>query len=1137
MDFRQITASVADRADRVEKSLRTGTLSASDAVALTESYVFVYKDGPTPKLGMGRSGAAEPATANDQTGVIWFTTSVYDPEAYPEDRDGDVVFPKGRLGYNYARNPVWFFGHQQWEVPIGTGWDEKNVVMVEATEKKLRQGCRFDRADPDADFLYGKVKRGMLNATSIAFVPVEAYRRDAMGGVGFKAHPHHQDGAPVGWFFKVWDHTETSIVGVPSNAEALRDSFDREKSFISPRFQKALWAYCAQSKGCWNGWCPMPFPKEKHCCGSCKDGKTCEGKCTKAPQGMDPPKPGGGKNDITPGAGDPKNRGNYNPDKLSAANVQSGRSPKDGKKGVVSPAGRTEGKSVQADMESGPRHPREVGGADMEPVPATNPPTSAKDLNGGSGVAGGYAIPPQVMGERCDACYGSGDCSECGDSEKKKSRCAECLWTGVCGKCAGEGRVWKAAGVRKYITHDGDKWKVHAESGRVLGTHDSKEDAQRQLAAVEANKHKGAPVAVSKAGCKPGERADLTGCQPVGESAADFSDFGDEYEGAASGVTGGLPANDVEPDTGVGHGGGSGVPGMRPVDAEDWLDDQSDVNRPASEVPPWLAGAMGGGGPGGEAGWIPPDQWPDKSAVAPEEFDNPGGGSVDTRHIKSGRKPEGNRMNRNLNKAAKDTVDEPTVPRGGGDGAGGGGDDLDIASQVTAGEGGDDAWAQSGAGGATGATPDEAIGMAGQMMAGEGGESGGAVGSFDDTDMGSMGGPAAGGVGLDSTVPSPPPTAQILAGLHAHAKSEADWLGQQLNGLGKLDVSGMDENQAMDTLNKHFAVRRALEDYQQNHVPSRMEHLAGLFGEHHPDQDMEGLMKGFTTDDMTAGAETMPGEAGMVNTGEVPPDPSMAGVPPDDPTAALGDDIPPEDGAPPVPPTDAAPVESETMPSDPSTAEIHDRYQDKSGKWVTRKVFARRTKSGAWVLVRKGDGAIVVGDGGLAASERDDGRPPYNSAKGVAQEDQDRGRPPYNSAKAMPDAQLAGPDDDQINTIQDGGAALEDMSQATDIPKHWKAIAKAHANALKMVAKALNDKGHVQRNGGGGRSLQDKGKEQRNGGGGGTLSNMGNPDELKPGTKAVGSQVSKAVEQDFKNWVRNMSRITGMPVEQLLAKG
>lgn len=41
----------------------------------------------------------------------------------------------------------------------------------------------------------------------------------------------------------------------------------------------------------------------------------------------------------------------------------------------------------------------------------------------------------------------------------------------------------------RYITHEDGKWIVHAEDGKVLGEHDSKADAEKQLAAVEAHKH------------------------------------------------------------------------------------------------------------------------------------------------------------------------------------------------------------------------------------------------------------------------------------------------------------------------------------------------------------------------------------------------------------------------------------------------------------------------------------------------------------------------------------------------------------------------------------------------------------------------------------------------------------------------
>lgn len=42
---------------------------------------------------------------------------------------------------------------------------------------------------------------------------------------------------------------------------------------------------------------------------------------------------------------------------------------------------------------------------------------------------------------------------------------------------------------QRYITHGGGKWVVHAEDGKVLGTHGTKAEAVKQLAAVEAHKH------------------------------------------------------------------------------------------------------------------------------------------------------------------------------------------------------------------------------------------------------------------------------------------------------------------------------------------------------------------------------------------------------------------------------------------------------------------------------------------------------------------------------------------------------------------------------------------------------------------------------------------------------------------------
>lgn len=361
-------ADIANRLDIVNKSLRQGSLSQKDGLALLEEYTYVY-DATKGLIGKGRSGAAEvgliiaqtdrnsnsePESPFEGTGLVeledaassasiplagngssrlrsrrtsikpqanqtnqqnsqnsqnnqsgkWVTEVnnkpstdntinerkgpasnpaptlpfYIDPRVDPadgedticftvsvleEDRDGDVVVPLGCHFQNFSKNPGFYFGHQQWEIPVGqarsSGFDK---IYVWPEEKKLRSACRFDRADPDADYIYGKVRRGLLNSTSIAFVPLVASRRDGRdihrAFEGDKARPHHSPMMPPGWLFAEYDLTEISIVGVPSNAGAIRDSLDTEGKFLSPRLQKGLATYAAQPKGYWNGWCVGP---------------------------------------------------------------------------------------------------------------------------------------------------------------------------------------------------------------------------------------------------------------------------------------------------------------------------------------------------------------------------------------------------------------------------------------------------------------------------------------------------------------------------------------------------------------------------------------------------------------------------------------------------------------------------------------------------------------------------------------------------------------------------------------------------------------------------------------------------------------------------------------------------------------
>ena len=48
----------------------------------------------------------------------------------------------------------------------------------------------------------------------------------------------------------------------------------------------------------------------------------------------------------------------------------------------------------------------------------------------------------------------------------------------------------KKEAFKEYITGSDNEWKVHAEDGKVLGTHSTKADATKQLQAIEINKHK-----------------------------------------------------------------------------------------------------------------------------------------------------------------------------------------------------------------------------------------------------------------------------------------------------------------------------------------------------------------------------------------------------------------------------------------------------------------------------------------------------------------------------------------------------------------------------------------------------------------------------------------------------------------------
>lgn len=242
---------ISKRYSDLDSQVRRGSLRVDDAIS---RYASVIKEGT---LGMAKLGSSIPSEADDSDMSIPFVVTTLQ-----EDRDGDVVIPMGCQLGNYKLNPICYFGHQQYQnlpFPIAKCVAPDGRITVYPEENLIRVRMYFDRNDPDAVKIYQKVRDGFLNATSIAFVPIEAYRRDREAEKGLyeqRAHTHSSPMTPAGWIFKQYDLTEISVVGVPANAGAIRDWMDTDKE-LSDRVQKYLLPYAAKALGrSFSGWCP-----------------------------------------------------------------------------------------------------------------------------------------------------------------------------------------------------------------------------------------------------------------------------------------------------------------------------------------------------------------------------------------------------------------------------------------------------------------------------------------------------------------------------------------------------------------------------------------------------------------------------------------------------------------------------------------------------------------------------------------------------------------------------------------------------------------------------------------------------------------------------------------------------------------
>jgi hypothetical protein len=82
------------------------------------------------------------------------------------DRSGDIVVQQGIDLGAYRKNPIVLWNHSA-DVPIASS------VEIEVKDNQLQATVQFppEGEDEDSDWVYGKIKAGIVNATSIGFIP------------------------------------------------------------------------------------------------------------------------------------------------------------------------------------------------------------------------------------------------------------------------------------------------------------------------------------------------------------------------------------------------------------------------------------------------------------------------------------------------------------------------------------------------------------------------------------------------------------------------------------------------------------------------------------------------------------------------------------------------------------------------------------------------------------------------------------------------------------------------------------------------------------------------------------------------------------------------------------------------------
>jgi HK97 family phage prohead protease len=141
------------------------------------------------------------------------------------DRYGDIIEQSWDLD-DFWRNPVFLWGHQSWQTPIG--WVREFAANAAMTATHARVEFLPEGVDPFVDKLFRLVKLKALRAVSVGFIPVEL--EDILD------EEHHW----TGYRFLRSQLMELSLVTVPANPDAvqLARSIDPHPAFLRRVFSE-----------------------------------------------------------------------------------------------------------------------------------------------------------------------------------------------------------------------------------------------------------------------------------------------------------------------------------------------------------------------------------------------------------------------------------------------------------------------------------------------------------------------------------------------------------------------------------------------------------------------------------------------------------------------------------------------------------------------------------------------------------------------------------------------------------------------------------------------------------------------------------------------------------------------------------